>query len=92
MFQDTEISNLRKKYGPLFSTEIRGRTVYFREITFNEFDNIIKTQELEDGSMVDSEDEIIRLAVVYPTDFDVDRMPAGLVSRPCSRNIKHIWL
>lgn len=81
---------LRQKYGPLFSTEIRGNTVLFREITFKEFDRIIEIQDLEDGSSVDSEDEIIKTAVVYPEDFDLDRMPAGIVSRFSSGNFKFL--
>lgn len=81
---------LRQKYGPLFSTEIRGNTVLFREITFKEFDRIIEIQDLEDGSSVDSEDEIIKTAVVYPEDFDLDRMPAGIVSRFSSGNFEFL--
>ena len=37
-------------------------------------------------------DEIIKTAVVYPEDFNPDRMPAGIVSRPCSRNIEFLRL
>lgn len=92
MITDDLLLELRQKYGPLFSAEIRGNTVLFREITFKEFDKIIEIQNLQDGSSVDSEDEIIKTAVVYPEDFDPDRMPAGIVSRPCSGNIKFLRL
>ena len=91
MITDDLLLELRQKYGPLFSAEIRGNTVLFREITFNEFDRIIQIQDLQDGSSVDSEDEIIKTAVVYPEDYDADRMPAGIVSRSCSGNIKLFW-
>lgn len=88
MINDDLLFELRQKYGPLFSAEIRGNTVLFREITFSEFDKIAQIQDLQDGSSVDAEDEIIKTAVVYPDDFDPERMPAGIVSRFSSRNFK----
>lgn len=83
MIDDELLFDLRQKYGPLFSAEIRGNTVLFREITFKEFDKIAQIQDLQDGSTVDAEDEIIKTAVVYPQDFNPERMPAGIISRPC---------
>ena len=80
MFENPEISEIRKQFGPLFSAKIKGQTVLFRELTFSEFDKIVEKQRIEESSSVDSEDEIISVAVVYPVNFDVNRMPAGLVS------------
>ena len=80
MLTSKEILDIKKKYGPVFSAEIKGQEVLFRELTFSEFDEIADLQDLEDGSSVDSEDAIIATAVVYPEDFDIDRLPAGLVS------------
>jgi len=80
MLTSKQILDIKKKYGPVFSAEIKGQEVLFRELTFSEFDEIADLQDLEDGSSVDSEDAIIATAVVYPEDFDIDRLPAGLVS------------
>lgn len=80
MLEPKEIVEIRKKYGPIFSTEIKGQTVFFRELTFSEFDDIIAYQDLDGGSSIDSEDSIITTAVVYPENFNVDKLPAGIVS------------
>ena len=61
MFENAEISEIRKQFGPLFSTKIKGQTVLFRELTFSEFDKIIEKQKIEEGSSIDSEDEIIKI-------------------------------
>jgi len=78
---DSEIVlDLKNKYGPIFTIDIKGQTVVFRELTFAEFDYIALLQESLDGSMVDSEDKIIEIAVVYPENFDINRLQAGIVS------------
>jgi hypothetical protein len=73
MLEPKEILEIRKKYGPIFSTDIKGQTVFFRELTFSEFDDIVAYQDLEGGSSIDSEDSIITTAVVYPENFNVDK-------------------
>lgn len=78
---DTEkLYELKKKYGPLFVTRIKGQDVIFRELTFSEFDKISEYQTSSDYTNVDIEDLIIKSAVVFPEDFNCDKYPAGLIS------------
>ena len=78
---DSEIVlDLKNKYGPIFTINIKGQTVVFRELTFAEFDYVALLQQSQDGSTVDSEDKIIELAVVYPENFNIDNLQAGIVS------------
>lgn len=80
MLDAEKILELKNKYGPIFTASIKGQIIVFRELKFSEFDYIALLQESQDGSTVDSEDEIIKTAVVYPEDFNVDKIQAGLVS------------
>lgn len=80
MLEAEEYTKLVNRYGPIFSTEIKNQKVYFREITFAEFDSIINIQNMEGGSSLDSEDLIIQAAVVYPKNLNIDRLPAGVVA------------
>lgn len=74
------VLDLKDKYGPIFTINIKGQTVVFRELTFAEFDYVALLQQSQDGSTVDSEDKIIELAVVYPDNFNIDNLQAGIVS------------
>jgi len=80
MLDSDLVLSLKLKYGNIFTTEVKNQTIIFRELTFSEFDDIALLQNLEDGSSVDSEDQIIATAVVYPEDFNINKMQAGLVS------------
>ena len=80
MLESEVILDLKNKYGPVFTADIKGLTIAFRELTFSEFDYIALLQESQEGSTVDSEDEIIRLSVVYPENFNIERLQAGVVS------------
>lgn len=80
MLESEVILDLKNKYGPVFTADIKGLTIAFRELTFAEFDYIALLQESQEGSTVDSEDEIIRLSVVYPENFNIERLQAGVVS------------
>lgn len=85
MLEPEKYSAIVSKYGPIFSAQIRGSEVYFRELTFSEFDSIINIQNMEGNSAVDSEDLIIKTAVVYPEDLNVDKLPAGIVTSLCQQ-------
>lgn len=80
MLEPEEYNSLTSRYGAIFSTQVKNQEIFFRELTFSEFDSIINIQNIEGGSSVDSEDMIIKTAVVYPKDLNVDRLPAGIVS------------
>jgi hypothetical protein len=78
---DTElIFNLKNKYGNIYSVDVKGSTLVFRELTFSEYDQILHYQEIEENSSADIEDLIIQFSIVYPENFDISRIPAGNVS------------
>lgn len=74
------IFDLKKKYGNLYSVDIKNSDVVFRELTFREYDLIMYYQELEDYSYADVEDLVLEYAIVYPDNFDLNKIPAGLVT------------
>ena len=75
-----KLHELKKKHGSVFEVTVKNVDVVFRELTFNEYDKIIEYQASEDFSSVDTEDLIIERAVVYPEDFDINRIPPGMVT------------
>jgi len=81
--EDEVLLELRLRYGPLYSTTVRGITLLFREITYNEFDKFVTIQESEGYSLVDSEDYILAQCIVFPENFNIDTIQAGAVSGIC---------
>ena len=75
-----KLYEIKKKYGSIFTASIKGQDIVFRELTFNEYDQIVEYQNSEDYTSLDSEDLVIKYAVVYPEDFSVDKLPPGIVS------------
>lgn len=71
---------LKNKYGNIYSVDIKGQTLIFRELTFKEYNKILYLQELEDFSSADMEDLILSFAIIYPEQFDTMRIPPGAVS------------
>jgi hypothetical protein len=71
---------LKLKYGPLYSTVVKGINLLFRQMTYNEFDKFITIQESQGYSLADSEDYILENCVVYPANFNINIIPAGAVS------------
>jgi hypothetical protein len=67
-------------YGHVYSATIKGAEVFFRELTFKEYDQIIYNRELEGASSADLEDLIIEKAIIYPEDFDLNKIPPGAVT------------
>jgi hypothetical protein len=74
---DTLISEARRRYGEVFSVEARGITYVFRPLTHIEFRDITENEELTSAEV---EDEIVKTAVIYPTDLDLDYVPAGIIT------------
>lgn len=72
--------NLKKKYGSVFSVDLKGQEVIFRELTFNEFDKITEYKNSEIAASTDAEDLIISSAVVYPKNFNFEKLSPGLIS------------
>ena len=75
-----KLYELKKKYGSVFQTIIKDIEVVFRELTFSEYDKIAEYQNSGDYSSVDTEDLIIECAVVYPEDFNINKIPPGMVT------------
>ena len=80
MIDPEVLIELKQKYGPLFAISIKGIDLLFRELTFKEFDDIIKIQDGGYFSSADSEDKILEATLVYPDLKALDRIPAGAVS------------
>lgn len=75
-----KLYELKKRYGSVFSTFIKNQEVFFRELTFEEYDKIIEYKNSENHSSADIEDVIIEAAVVYPENFNINSLPPGLIS------------
>jgi hypothetical protein len=60
-----KLYELKKRYGSIFSTLVKKQEVFFRELTFEEYDKIIEYKNSDAHSSVDIEDIIIGAAVVY---------------------------
>jgi hypothetical protein len=80
MIDPEVLVELKIKYGPLYSVSVKGIDLLFRELTFAEFDRISEYQNSDGYSSADAEDFILEKTVVYPENFNVDKIPAGAVS------------
>lgn len=74
------VSELKNKYGPLFAFSIKGIDLLFRQLTFQEYDEISSSQESGYISSADAEDKILEKTLVYPDLKALDRVPAGAIS------------
>lgn len=79
MLSPEQLYELKLKYGSVFQTQLKKDVVVFRELTFSEFDKISEHQNSGESS-AEVEDLIIKYAIIYPDDFNLDNYPAGLVS------------
>jgi hypothetical protein len=75
-----KLYELKKKYGSVFQATVKGTEIVFRELTFSEYDKIAEYQNSDDYSSVDTEDIIIECAVVYPENFNINKIPPGMVT------------
>lgn len=79
---DSEVFlELKLKYGPLYNVNVKGTDLLFRELTFAEFDRIEQYQYAGEYSSADAEDYILECTVVYPENFNINKIPAGAVSQ-----------
>lgn len=74
------VSELKNKYGPLFAFSIKGIDLLFRQLTFQEFDEISAGQESGYLSSADAEDKIIEKTLVFPDEKVLNKIPAGAIS------------
>jgi septum formation topological specificity factor MinE len=71
---------IKNQYGSVFQTSLKKQQVLFRELTFAEFDQIAQHQSSGEFSSADVEELIIKFAVVYPDNFDINKYPPGTIS------------
>jgi hypothetical protein len=74
------IFELKYKYGNLYAVVVKGVDLYFRELTFKEYERVLFLQDSEGLTYADIEDLILEQAIVYPENFDLDKVPPGIVS------------
>lgn len=80
MLETDVIFELKYKYGNLYSVTVKNIDLYFRELTFKEYEKILYLQESNEHSYADIEDIVLQQAIVYPLDFDLNKVPPGIVS------------
>ena len=74
-----QLYELKKRYGSIFSISVKSKDIFFRELTFEEYDKIVEYKNSQDHSSADVEDVILAAAVVHPSDFDVNSLSPGLI-------------
>lgn len=80
MLGQDSIFELKYKYGNLYAVVVKGVDLYFRELTFKEYERVLFLQDSEGLTYADIEDLILEQAIVYPENFDLDKVPPGIVS------------
>lgn len=80
MIDPAVVSDLKSKYGNIYSVTIKNTDVVFRELTFKEYDKILDLKDSEDFSSADIEDYIIEYSVVYPDNYNTLSIPPGNVT------------
>ena len=80
MLDSQLIFDLKNRYGNIYSVDIKGKTLVFRELTFKEYNQILYYKDLEDFSSADVEDLILEFSIVYPENFNLNLIPPGNVS------------
>lgn len=69
-------AQLFAEYGDIYSVEIAGKEYAYRALTLEELDKFNQLSE----SNADLEDIYVQNSIVYPLDFDMDKMKAGHIS------------
>lgn len=75
---DDLIAEWKLQHGHVYISAFKGQDFYYRAITLGEFKSITVTDP--DLKTAKTEDLIVRLALLYPKDFDFDNAPAGVLS------------
>ena len=70
-----------QKYSAVFFSEIDGQLFCYRPLGRKEYKDILTNESLDDLS---KQDAIVKTALVYPTDFDLDDCPAGIPNHLCN--------
>ena len=87
MLEPRQIAELKSKHGQVFEIPIDSQnSVVFRALTFAEFDKLALTEDYI--SSIDSEDDIVKTALLYPKFSELDKLSAGIVSSLCEEIIE----
>ena len=77
---DVLIEDTFQKYTAVFFSEIDGQLYSYRPLGRKEYKDIITNENLDDW---DKQDAIVKTALVYPTNLNLDDCPAGLPDKLC---------
>jgi hypothetical protein len=70
-----------QKYSAVFFSEIDGQLFSYRPLGRKEYKDILTNESLSD---FDRQDAIVKAALIYPTNFDLDDCPAGIPNQLCN--------
>lgn len=77
---DVLIEEAFQKYDAVFFSEIDGQLFSYRPLGRKEYKDIITNENISD---LDRQDAIVKTALVYPVDFNLDDCPAGIPDKLC---------
>ena len=78
---DELIEETYQKYFAVFFSEIDGQLYSYRPIGRKEYKDIVTNDSLSD---LDKQDAIVKTAIIYPPDLDLDECPAGVPDQLCN--------
>ena len=79
MIPDQLYQEVKRRFGNIEHTQLDKTTFFYRPITLEEYKYITKLLP-EDYLDTDLEDILVKIAVVYPTDINFDKIKAGHVT------------
>jgi hypothetical protein len=78
MYGPELIISLKRKYGELYEVGIGSTKVLFRALTFRELDELSIAEDYT--SSVESEELIVKQALLYPEYEELEKLSAGIIS------------
>jgi hypothetical protein len=73
------IAEWKREYDEILSVEMGGHFLVYRSISFDELDQITRSVT-KDSSSIDIEDDLVKLAVLWPIGFDPNHYKPGLIT------------
>lgn len=91
--QNIDFNELIARYGDMYDVvhhvQIHGEDYIFRILGRKEFKKILNSEELDE---MDKEDAICETCVLWPEDFDVDDVEAGIPPQLCKHILENSFL
>lgn len=78
---DVLIEETFQKYSAVFFSEIDGQLYSYRPLGRKEYKDILTNENISD---LDRQDAIVKAALVYPPNLDLDNCPAGVPNQLCN--------